>query len=242
MKQIITDPIAGWFGTWSISLNAASILLRIAVSFFLSAVIGCERSNKRHSAGLRTFILVSLGSCTAMMTDIYLAENAGALFPALSTAAGIGVAIISTYSILYSSKSQIKGLTTAAGLWACSFLGLATGCGLYTAAAAGFAAVLCTLSLLPSLEIYLKNRSNHFEIHLELKDKHNLHDFITTIRKLGLIIDDIELNPAYLNSGLSVFSISLTIIAPELKKYKTHREIIDALKTLEYISYIEEIR
>jgi putative Mg2+ transporter-C (MgtC) family protein len=161
---------------------------------------------------------------------------------ALSTAAGIGVAIISTYSILYSSKSQIKGLTTAAGLWACSFLGLATGCGLYTAAAAGFAAVLCTLSLLPSLEIYLKNRSNHFEIHLELKDKHNLHDFITTIRKLGLIIDDIELNPAYLNSGLSVFSISLTIIAPELKKYKTHREIIDALKTLEYISYIEEIR
>jgi putative Mg2+ transporter-C (MgtC) family protein len=241
MNQVNMDPIASYLGAWTVSLNLSSILLRLALSFLFSSVIGCERSNKRHSAGLRTFILVSLGSTTAMMTDLYLIATAGEVFPALSTAAGIGIATISTYSILYSSKSQIKGLTTAAGLWTSSILGLAVGCGLYTLSAAGFIAVLCSLALLPSLEVYLKNRSNHFEVHLELKDKHDLHDFITTIRKLGLTIDDIELNPAYLNSGLSVFSISLTIIATELKKYKTHNEIIEALKTLGYISYIEEI-
>ena len=96
--------------------------------------------------------------------------------------------------------------------------------------------------MLPPLESYLKDRSNHFEIHLELREKQNLQDFITTIRELGLRVDDIESNPAYLNSGLSVFSISLTITGAELKQYKTHSEIITALGTLDYVSHIEEIQ
>ena len=54
-------------------------------------------------------------------------------------------------------------------------------------------------------------------------------------------IDDIELNPAYLNSGLSVYTISFTISSRELRKYKKHSEIIEALKTLDYVAYIEEI-
>ena len=62
-----------------------------------------------------------------------------------------------------------------------------------------------------------------------------------TIRNLGLKIDDIESNPAYINSGLSVYSISITITGKELKKYKTHHEIIEALGTLEYVGFIEEI-
>lgn len=102
--------------------------------------------------------------------------------------------------------------------------------------------MLCCLSLLPSFEIYLKDRSNHFEIHLELKDRHDLQSFIATIRKLGLKIDDIESNPAYLNSGLSVFSMALTITGEELKKYKKHNEIIDVLSTLDYVYHIEEIK
>jgi putative Mg2+ transporter-C (MgtC) family protein len=68
-----------------------------------------------------------------------------------------------------------------------------------------------------------------------------LQDFTSTIRKLGLTIDDIELNPAYVNSGLSVYSIAISISSKELKKYKTHEEIIEALKTLEYIYHIEEM-
>ena len=101
--------------------------------------------------------------------------------------------------------------------------------------------MLLCLSKLPSLEFYLKNRSNHFEIHLELKNSLNLQNFVTTIRKLGLTIDAIEMNPAYANSGLSVYSIAISISSEELKKYKTHKEIIDALSTLDYIYHIEEI-
>ena len=101
--------------------------------------------------------------------------------------------------------------------------------------------LLCSLALFPQLEMLLKNRSNHFEIHLELKNKANLQDFVTTIRRLGLRIDDIESNPAYLNSGLSVYSVSLTIQSAELKKYKSHGEIIEALSSLEYVHHIEEM-
>ena len=78
-------------------------------------------------------------------------------------------------------------------------------------------------------------------MHLELKNKTDLGYFTTTIRRLGMRIDDIELNPAYLNSGLSVYTVSFTISSQELKKYKKHSEIIEALRSLDYISYIEEI-
>ena len=77
---------------------------------------------------------------------------------------------------------------------------------------------------------------------MELKNSQYLQDFVTTIRRLGLTIDDIELNPAYVNSGLSVYSIAISISSQELRKYKTHSQIIEALATLHYVYYIEEMR
>ena len=176
-----------------------------------------------------------------MILDEYFAVAIGSKFTIISAAAVIGIAIISSNSILYSSKNQIKGLTTSVALWSCGIIGLAAGSGLYTVSIICFAALLCCLSLLPRVEMLLKNRSNHFEIHLELKNKGDLQDFISTIRKLGLKIDDIESNPAYVSSGLSVYSVSLTITGKELKKYKQHSEIIEALSTLDYVNHIEEI-
>jgi putative Mg2+ transporter-C (MgtC) family protein len=78
-------------------------------------------------------------------------------------------------------------------------------------------------------------------VHLELESSANLRSFITTIRELGLVVDDIEVNPAYVNSGLSVYTMALSINSPELKKYKTHKEIIEALSTIEYVYHIEEL-
>ena len=160
--------------------------------------------------------------------------------PIVSAAAVVGLAIVSSNSVLFSSRSQIKGLTTSTGLWSCGIAGLAIGSGLYTLAIAACIAILATLSLFPSFEKYLKDRSNHFEIHLELKDRSNLQDFVTTIRRLGLRIDDIESNPAYASSGLSVYSVSVTITSAELKKYKRHDEIIAALRSLDYVYFIDE--
>ena len=237
---LINDPIGNLLGEWSQTITIGSILFKLLISIIMGAIVGMERSNKRHAAGLRTFILVCMFSTTAMMVDQFL-TTVGFNYYLVSAASVIGLAIISTNTTLYTSRSQIKGLTTSVGLWGCSVIGLAIGAGYYTVTLVGFVALLLSLSLFPQFEIYLKNRSNHFEIHLELKNASYLKEFVTTIRKLGLRIDDIESNPAYINSGLSCYSVSISIISKELKKYKTHSEIIEAMSTLEYVYYIEEM-
>lgn len=235
------DLIVKLLGSWSGELNIWSSLIRILLALFLSAIIGYERSSKRHAAGLRTFMIVTLAATVAMLIDLLLFKESKLSILIVSAATVISIAIISSNTILYSSKNQIKGLTTSVALWACAILGLLIGTGLYTFALICFIAYILVLSIFPKLEIYFKNRSNHFEIHLELLNSGNLKNFIATIRELGLRIDDIENNPAYINSGLSVYTISLSIMSPELKKYKTHTEIINALKTIDYIYHVEEM-
>lgn len=237
----VADPIAKLLGEWSIGLNAASIILRLSASLLFSAILGWERSSKRHSAGFRTFIVVTLAGTLVMLLDIYINAMFQSHLFLLSAAAIVSSARVATRTLFFSSRNQIMGLTTSVALWASCIIGLALGAGFYTITLVGFFALLFCLSHLPVLEFYLKNRSNHFEIHLELKNSLNLQNFVTTIRKLGLRIDAIEMNPAYANSGLSVYSIAISISSAELKQYKTHREIIEALRTLDYVYHIEEI-
>lgn len=232
------DPIAQFLGPWAISINVWSILLRLGLAVVFAAIVGCERASKRHSAGLRTFILVSFASACAMLVDEYLAFS----FPLLSAATVISGAVLSSNSVLFNSRNQIRGLTTSTGLWACGILGLASGAGFYTLAVIAFLLLIDILIYLPAVELWLTNRSNHFEVHLELKNRASLQDFVTTIRRLGMVIDDIESNSAYLGSGLSVYTVMISVSSKELKKYKSHGEIIDALKTLDYVYHIEEIR
>ncbi len=224
---------------WMMEGIGMQVILRILLSLALAAIIGCERSSKRHSAGMRTFMLVSVSATAAVL---YLSSEFSFGIPVISGAAVVGIAMLSGNSILFSSKNQIKGLTTSAALWACGFMGLMVGTGMYISAFVIFMALLCGISLFPSAERYLKDRSNHFEVHLELKSSFKLQDFVATIRKLGIRIDDIEANPAYLNSGLSVYTVSLTVDSQELKKDKKHSDIIEALRSLDYIYYIEEIK
>ena len=109
------DPIAAYLGEWSQTLNTGSVLLRIGIVVLLASVIGCERSSKRHSAGLRTFVLVSFASTVSMILDVYLMSTFSSRLPVISCATVIAAALISGNSILFSSRSQIKGLTTSAG-------------------------------------------------------------------------------------------------------------------------------
>ena len=240
-NPFLNDPLAKFLGSWSTGINVYSVMFRIFLVVVLASIIGCERSSKRHSAGLRTFILVSMSSAVAAMIDLSIMAYNKENFAAISAASVVSVAMISGNSILFSSRSQIKGLTTSAGLWGCGIIGLAIGAGLYTITVISFFTLLLCISQLPKMETILKDRSNHFEVHLELKNSYNLQDFITTIRKLGLKIDDIESNPAYSNSGLSVYSVSITIRERDFEKYKKHKDIIKALRSLDYIHHIEEM-
>ena len=84
MNSHIIDPIASLLGEWSVTLNAYSILFRLMASLIMSAVLGWERSSKRHSAGFRTFIVVTLAGTVVMMLDIYIDRVFGSSFFFLS--------------------------------------------------------------------------------------------------------------------------------------------------------------
>ena len=239
---VAIDPLNQLSQGWLNEFNIWTILIRVILALIIGTVLGIERSRKRHTAGLRTFILVSLFSSLAALLDVYFSANFGEIFPAITTAVVLGGAIISGNTLLYSSKNQIKGLTTAVALWLTSIIGACFGAGLYTIGLIAVILVYISLNMMPKLEVWLKNRSNHFEIHLELKNRNDLVNFTGVVRKLGIRIDDIEANPAYNNTGLGVYTVSLTIGSKELKKYKSHAEIIEALSTLDYINCIEEIK
>jgi putative Mg2+ transporter-C (MgtC) family protein len=234
------DFIANLLGDWSKEMNAGSIVLKVVLAIVFAAIIGCERASNRHAAGLRTFILVSLASTLAAMGDMYFIKYMGASFSLLTASTIIGVAIISCNTILFSSKNQLKGLTTSVALWTNGVIGILLGLGQYTAGIVGFVALILCVTMFPDLENRFKQRSNHFQVHLELKAKSCLQEFLGTIREFGLKIDDIEANPAYANSGLGVYSLSLTVVGADLKK-QTHAEIVEALAALECVYYIEEI-
>ncbi|MCR5487174.1 MAG: MgtC/SapB family protein [Lachnospiraceae bacterium] len=228
------------------SMEVKIILFRIVLAVLLCAVIGCERSIKRHSAGLRTFMVMGLASASAVLTELKL--TTGGIYPdgkaqvyLLSAAVLVASASISVHSLFRNARNQILGLTTAAALWSCCIIGIASGAGFYAIAVFSAVMLLLCLIMMPWLEQFLKGVSSHMEVHLELVESRHLGNFITTIRRLGLSIDDIELNRSYRESRLSVYTISMTITSPELKKYKNHSEIIEALRSLDYVLHIEEM-
>ena len=129
-------------------LNDAEIIIRLVLSLILSGLIGLERQMHRRTAGLRTHILVSLGSCLIMLTSLYIFaiyKNEVPLDPA-RIAAGVitGIGFLGAGTIIR-EREGVKGLTTAASLWVVAGIGLATGCGFYKAAL--FTTILALLTL-----------------------------------------------------------------------------------------------
>ncbi len=129
-------------------LTDSQIILRLILSVFLSGLIGLERQVHRRTAGLRTHILVSLGSCLIMLTSLYVFDiykDKVPLDPA-RIAAGVitGIGFLGAGTILR-ERTGVKGLTTAASLWVVAGIGLAVGCGFRSAAI--YATVLALIVL-----------------------------------------------------------------------------------------------
>ncbi|OGX41129.1 MAG: hypothetical protein A2984_02170 [Omnitrophica WOR_2 bacterium RIFCSPLOWO2_01_FULL_41_12] len=118
-------------------LPDTQIFLRLSLSVIFSGLIGLERQMYRRTAGLRTHILVCLGACLIMLTSLYVFDiykNEVPLDPS-RIAAGVitGIGFLCAGTIIRERES-IRGLTTAASLWVVAGIGLAVGCGFYSAA------------------------------------------------------------------------------------------------------------
>ena len=110
-----------------------AVLLRLLLAVCCGALIGMERSAKNRTAGLRTHILVCLAGAIAALTGhyIYLGLHVSADLTRISSQVISGMGFIGAGSILVTKNLSIKGLTTAAGLWTVSIIGIALGSGFY---------------------------------------------------------------------------------------------------------------
>jgi len=136
-------------------LSDLQVAARLVLSVVFSGLIGLERQMHRRTAGLRTHILVSLGSCLIMLTSLYIFDiykNIVPLDPA-RIAAGVitGVGFLGAGTIIVQGQG-VKGLTTAASLWTVAGIGLAVGCGFYSAAIVTTILTLTVLFFLRHME------------------------------------------------------------------------------------------
>lgn len=235
------DPIAKWLGYWSVEITMGSIILRLLIALVLSFLIGIERTSRNHAAGLRTYILVTLGACVAMLTNQFLFQAFGTGDMARLGAQVIsGIGFLGAGTIMITSRSQIRGLTTAAGLWASACTGLAVGSGFYTLGIVAALLILICFTVLQGLETYFKDHSKSFTIHIELKSFDDLKPLMTFIREQNITIQRVEFNQAYKYSGLAVYTIYLY---NNVNGYKNllHVPFISKLRELDYVNFIEVI-
>lgn len=233
--------IISFIEKWCVGLSWSGVLTKVLLSVLFGTIVGCERSAKGHAAGMRTFMIVALVSTIAGALDGYAINELGANVTFVVGATIIGIALVSSNTLVYSSKNQLKGLTTSVALWGVGMSAVLAGLDLYAAAVIVFVVYMLIVTSCTKIEVVFKRRSRRFEIHLELKTKGALRDFTTAIRRLGLKIDDIEMNTAYVNSGLYVYSITLTILKEELNGRVKHDDVIAAIAQLEYVNFVEEL-
>ncbi|GFZ92153.1 MgtC/SapB family protein [Dyella caseinilytica] len=140
-------------------IDAPEVLLRLALAAVLGAVIGLNRSRNEWAAGMRTHMLVSVGSALAIIVSAFgfrdvLGHPDVVLDPSRIAAQVVsGIGFLGAGTIMFLQREQIvRGLTTAAGLWATASIGLASGSGLFAAAGIATGLIWLILALLKPLE------------------------------------------------------------------------------------------
>lgn len=183
-----------------------AVILRIIVSFVLGGMLGMERGLKQRPAGLRTYMLVCVGACLIMLTNEYVVQVYGSGDPVRMGAQVVsGIGFLGAGTIIVTRHNQIKGLTTAAGLWAAAAVGLATGIGFYEAAIVGAVVIFITLSVLSNLDDRMHRKTDHFEAYVELPASVSLGMLMDALRTHDIVIEDVQVDAhqAFADGGRS---------------------------------------
>ena len=131
------------------------VALRLCITLALGGAIGFEREISGRDAGLRTHIMVSLGSCLIMLTSMYVFDiykNVAQVDPSRIVAGVVtGIGFLGAGTIMR-EQDGVRGLTTASSLWVVAAIGIASGCGFYSAALLTTALALIVLLFLGRFE------------------------------------------------------------------------------------------
>jgi putative Mg2+ transporter-C (MgtC) family protein len=222
-------------------LNIVTILLRLFLATVCAGVLGVERQRKSRPAGLRTHIIVCLGSALVMMISQHLSDVG-----MTTDAARLGAQVISGIGFLgagtiiltgRNGKPQVKGLTTAASLWTCACMGLAIGCGFYLGALATCLFVLFAVTVLNRVDKYFYSKIRALFLQVEIKEPSDLASVCTRLEEGGVEIRDLQIQKRIENTETHTYAT----LDLRLHSAKEKTEMIVGLSSLPGVVAIEEL-
>ena len=212
-----------------------AVALRIVAAVIIGGLIGLDRGLKNRPAGLRTYMVVCVGACLIMLTNQYIFQVFGAGDPVRMGAQVVsGIGFLGAGTIVVTHRSQIKGLTTAAGLWAAAGVGLALGVGFYEAAVGGGLAIFVVMTLLQRMDNSMHRKSKVVEAYIEVDGKLHLGNLMEVLRELKLEVRDIQRDFEDEEKRAYIASLKAT-------DRRSHVEIMEELRKIEGVCYAEEL-
>lgn len=220
-------------------INIASIFVRFFFAVVAGTIIGIDRGMKRRGAGIKTHVLVCLGATIVMMTgqyvNFYFGQNHDLTRMGSQVVSGIGFLGVGT--IIVTGRNQVKGLTTAAGLWACACIGLAIGIGFYEGAGVMLILVVMTLIIMDKFDSYVFYHSKVLDLYVELDSLKHVSEFLKTVRSNNLKIMHFEINRTKLKRDYIAAMISV-----ELHHVSEREETMSFLREIEGVLYMEDVK
>lgn len=218
------------------ALNELTVVIRILLATLCGFLLGIERSRKLRAAGSRTYACVCLGAAMTMMTGQFLTLYVGDTDVArLGAQVVSGIGFIGAGTIIVTGYHKVKGVTTAAGLWASACMGLAIGAGFYFGGIMCCIAILFIVTLLDGVQNKIVSHCTHLRLFVIYDSNRNVLEMIKSMHDCGLMVDDFEMLPTESKDcyGVVMLVKSLT--------HRTHQEIIDEVRNLGCIVMVAEM-
>mgnify|MGYP000457561071 CR=1 FL=1 len=187
-------------------LNFVSVALRLLLSALIGFSLGLERGRKRRPAGCRTYMLVCMGATLTLLLSQYEYIMVTTKWASIASEIGLrtdvsrfgaqvinGVGFLGAGTILVTGRREVKGLTTAAGLWASAIIGLALGGGFYEGALLTTVLVLVAESFLSRLEYRILDHVPEINLYMEYTGKPCLEEVLRFLRENKVSLQDMEI-------------------------------------------------
>lgn len=225
------------FGEYLQELNTLSIFLRLFLAMLFGAVIGIDRSRKNRPAGFRTHMLVCMGSALVMITNQYITLHFPTTDPARLGAQVIsGIGFLGAGTIIVTRSNQVRGLTTAAGLWASACIGLTLGIGFFGGAIIAEGFIIFIVTFMHRLDAYIHAHSKTMEVYAEVQEPSHLSGLIAYVGEQAFEMPHLDVirpqNPT------SSYAVIMTLKLPKKSK---RLDIVQRLRVLDGVIYAEEV-
>lgn len=217
----------------------AAVAIRLILATLFGCLVGWERVVKRHSAGIKTFALVSLGSAVTTALNIYLAMIPGLSADTSRIPAGVvsGIGFLGAGTILVTGRKQIKGLTTAATLWVTACMGMAIGGGYLVVGTVCFILIMIANVILMQLSKVVEEYSKYLSLYIEVNKNAGVKKLSKWISEQGFEVSSMTKS----KEKTLLSSDAALIVDIDFDRKRSHKEVLNALTELDFVSYVEEI-